>query len=544
MAVQPHHEWPIPVETVRVAHAIFPAGNPYLAFRATLGMVYQDALFTSLFSRRGQPAESPARLALVLVLQCAEGLSDRQAADAVRTRIDWKYVLGLDVTDPGFDASVLCEFRRRLLSSDAEALLLDRLLEHARSAHLLQPRGRQRTDSTRVLAAIQHVNRLECIGETMRQTLNVLAVADPAWLQGWVPAAWFERYGRRFAEFRLPQARAARYALAATIGTDGFLLLTALNDPTTPAGLRDLPAVQILWEVWRQQFYAFAGTAQWRSAEDCPPANRLINSPYDPDARCAKKRRASWVGSKIHLTETGEPDHPHLITAVQTTGPALPDHQILPELHAQLQQRTGPPTEHIVDAGYMTGDDVVQSLARGVSLLGPIINDFSWQARAEGGFAVAAFTVDWNQERVVCPQGHASRSWKPYIDRYDRSVIAVQFAPAVCRACPVQADCTRAAGRKLTLQAREHHETMLAIRRRQSTTEFQQAYAVRAGIEGTISQAVHRCEMRRARYRGQAKVHLQAVLTAAALNVTRIGAWLLGTPLARSRQSAFTRLAA
>lgn len=543
MSLHPLDDWTIPADTAQVTRAIFPHGSPYVVFRDTVGTIYHDTDFADLFPRRGQPAASPGRLALVLILQFAEGLSDRQAADAVRTRIDWKYVLGLDLADPGFDASVLCEFRQRLLTSDLERLLLDRLLDQARTAQLLQPRGRQRTDSTRVLAAIQHVNRLECIGETMRQALNVLATAVPTWLQSWVPAVWFERYSRRFEEFRLPQPRAARYALASTIGTDGFQLLTMLAAPSAPPGLRDLPAIQILWEVWRQQFYALRETAQWRSAEDCPPASRLINSPYDPEAHFAKKRRTSWVGYKVHLTETCEPDYPHLITAVQTTGPALPDHQVLPELHTQLAARTGLPTEHVVDAGYMTGDDVVQSLARGVPLLGPIIKDWSWQARANAGFDVSVFTVDWEQRRVQCPQGQWSRAWSPYIDHLQRAVITVQFPASICQNCPVRTACTRTKGRRLTLQAHEHHETMMAIRRRQSTEDFRKAYAVRAGIEGTMSQAVHRSGLRRARYRGHAKLHLQAVVTAAALNVVRMGEWLLGTPFARTRRSAFARLA-
>src|SRR5215510_9137947 len=126
-----------------------------------LGTIDQDAQFAALFPRRGQPAEAPARLALVTVLQFAEGFSDRQAADAVRGRIDWKYILGLELTDPGFDHTVLSEFRTRLLTGGAERLLLDTLLTRLRAQGLLKPRGRQRTDSTHILAAIRVLNRLE-----------------------------------------------------------------------------------------------------------------------------------------------------------------------------------------------------------------------------------------------------------------------------------------------------------------------------------------------------------------------------------------------
>ncbi|HEX2136546.1 MAG TPA: transposase, partial [Microvirga sp.] len=184
---------PVPEETARVARAAFPKGTLYLTLRDELGPLYDDDLFVDLFPSRGQPAEAPWRLALVTVLQFAENLPDRQAADAVRGRIDWKYLLGLELTDPSFDSSVLCEFRARLLAGSAEQRLLDRLLTLARERGLLKARGRQRTDSTHVLAAIHVLNRLECIGETLRHALTSLAVAVPEWLRAQVPADWYER---------------------------------------------------------------------------------------------------------------------------------------------------------------------------------------------------------------------------------------------------------------------------------------------------------------------------------------------------------------
>src|SRR4029453_6273905 len=119
----------------------------------------------------------PARLALATVLQFAEGLSDRQAADAVRSRIDWKYVLGLELTDPGFHHTVLSEFRTRLVTGEVETLLLDALLTVASAQGLLKARGRQRTDSTHVVGAIRVLNRLEGGGEKPRPAPNRLAGA-------------------------------------------------------------------------------------------------------------------------------------------------------------------------------------------------------------------------------------------------------------------------------------------------------------------------------------------------------------------------------
>src|ERR1700704_4553774 len=158
-----------------------------MQMRDTLGPLYDDHQFVALFSSTGQPAEAPARLALVLVLQCAEGLSDRQAADAIRGRIDWKYALALELTDPGFDHTVLSEFRSRLVQGQAELRLLDTLLERCRELGLIRDRGRQRPDSTHVLAAVRVLNRLERVGETMRAALNSLAVVAPDWLRAVAP---------------------------------------------------------------------------------------------------------------------------------------------------------------------------------------------------------------------------------------------------------------------------------------------------------------------------------------------------------------------
>ena len=174
----------LPDGTARVARAAFPKGNAYLRLADALGPIFHNPDFADLYSTVGQPAEDPAQLALVTLFQFAEGLTDRQAADAVRARIDWKYALALPLDDDGFDASVLVEFRARLLVGSAEQRLFEMVLTCLKEQGFVKARGKQRTDSTHVLAAIHVLNRLECVGETLRHTLNVLATAAPAWLQG------------------------------------------------------------------------------------------------------------------------------------------------------------------------------------------------------------------------------------------------------------------------------------------------------------------------------------------------------------------------
>lgn len=195
MSLQAQPVPPIPAETVRVAQAAFPKGNVYLQMRDQLGELYRDQDFALLYPQRGQPTESPWRLALISVMQFMENLSDRQAEEAVRARIDWKCALSLELTDTGFDFSVLSEFRSRLITGGQEAQLLNRLLEQCQAKGWLKARGKQRSDSTHVLAAIRAVHRFECVGETLRHALNSLATVAPDWLEQVVHPEWFERYG-------------------------------------------------------------------------------------------------------------------------------------------------------------------------------------------------------------------------------------------------------------------------------------------------------------------------------------------------------------
>jgi transposase len=331
---------PVPDETARIAHAAFPKGNVYLRLRDAIGSLYTDEAFADLFPKHGRPAEAPWRLAVITVFQFAESLSDRQTADAVRARVDWKYLLGLPIEDAGFDASVLCEFRARLLEGSAEHRLLDVLLERFHDHGLLKARGRQRTDSTHVLSAVRALTRLQCVGETMRHALNSVATAAPNWLQPRIQSEWIERYDHQLDEYRLPKKETERTALAAVIGADGFELLKAIYTPEAPNWLREVPAVETLRRVWLQQYYALAaGPIRWRSPDDSPPAHLLINSPYDPDARYGGKRDLTWVGYKVHLTETCDPDEPHVVTHVETTLATTHDGQVVEAIHADLARK-------------------------------------------------------------------------------------------------------------------------------------------------------------------------------------------------------------
>ena len=276
MSLRPSLAGAVPASTAIVARAAFPRGNPYLRLRDTFGPVFTDQQFATLFPSHGQPAEAPWRLALVTLLQFAENLSDRRAADAARSRIDWKYLLGLELADPGFDASVLSEFRSRLAAGSAEALLLDTLLALCREQKLLVPRGRQRTDSTHVLGAVRSLNRLGCAIETLRAALNALAIAAPEWLRVHADPAWTDRYAKPADDYDIPLGETARRACAEGIGRDGHALLAATTAPDAPAWLREVPAVMLLRRVWMQNSLLAPAKAGEQQETDGPGEDGML----------------------------------------------------------------------------------------------------------------------------------------------------------------------------------------------------------------------------------------------------------------------------
>lgn len=282
--------------------------------RDAFGTLFSDEDFTSLFPTRGQPALAPWRLALVTVFQFLENLTDRQAADAVRGRVDWKYALSLELDDHGFDFSVLSEFRDRLIAGNSEQLLFDKLLEHSKAKGLIRERGKQRTDSTYVLANLRVMNRAELVGETLWAALNELAEVDPGWLHDVAQPEWFERYRHRVEEYRLPKSKAARDVYVLTGGNDGFALLDAL-DKTSSEKHITLDKVQTLRAVWDRHYERKGDRVRWREGAELSWAAQALESPYDPEAKYSAKRGREWVGYKVHVTESCAKHCPHSKTS-------------------------------------------------------------------------------------------------------------------------------------------------------------------------------------------------------------------------------------
>ena len=534
----------IPEETARVARVVFPKGCLAMRVRDTLGPVFADAEFEDLFPVRGRPAVSPARLALVSVLQFAEGLTDRQAAHAVRARLDWKYALSLELTDTGFDFSVLSEFRTRLVEADAGRMVFDAVLEAAGKAGLVKAGGRQRTDATHVLAAAKDLNRLEFVVETMRAALNEIAVAAGDWLGTVAATEWFDRYSARPEDVRFPSRWAARVAHGDQCGVDGMVLLEAVWSNSAPSGLKHLPAVEFLRRAWVQQFQHIDGVVRWREKKDLPPGMIRLCTPHEPETRTGAKRNLGWSGYKVHLSEICEPDAPHLIAHVHTTPSPVRDDAVLEDIHAALSDRGLLPDEHLVDTGYVDAEQILlANRDHGVVLVGPV-KSTSVTGQVTGEFFDNThFAVDWDEQQAVCPGGPSSVHWRAAQSHRGTPVTRIRFAARHCGPCELRASCTNAkTGRNLTLRPKAEHDILRQARIEQETDHWRRRYGHRAGVEGTISQGVKAFGLRRSRYRGLAKTRLQHHLTGAAVNLARLDAWITGWPLAPTRVSPFAAL--
>src|SRR6266853_1313312 len=346
MSLKSHGLEPIPEETRRLVERLCPKGTTVTQLRDALGPIYSDEHFAHLFPKRGRAAEAPWRLALVTVLKAIEGLTDRQAAECVRTRIDWLYALALPLDDPGFDYTILTDFRQRLLAAQAQELILDPILQLCRQRGWLKAGGKQRTDATAVLARVRALSSLESVGEGMRAALNALAEQDPDWLSAHLNPEWFDRYVHRFELARFPKAETERTLLREQVGQDVAQLLAALDQPQTPQAVREMAEGALLRQLFAQHYEQRGQQIHWRDGPAVSNEDRIV-SPYDPEARASRKRDTVWLGYKVHLTETcdQDPGCPHLITHVETTVATLQDTEVLAPIQEHLRAKEVAPAE-------------------------------------------------------------------------------------------------------------------------------------------------------------------------------------------------------
>ncbi|WP_449203877.1 IS1182 family transposase [Streptomyces sp. HJ7] len=490
-----------------------------MAIRDHLDGLWSDEDFVEWYPRDGKPGLSPAQLATVCVLQFLMELSDRQAAEAVRCRIDYKYALAMELDDPGFHHSVLTDFRERLAEDGRADKLLDLALERIKAVGLVRERGRQRTDSTHILAAVRDLTRLELVTEAMRAALEELARQAPQELVGLVTEDWGRRYGRAARLGKNPTRPKTRIK---DTGNDAYLLLRYVRRYLR--GLWEGPQIQALRQIFLQNYFIDGrGAVRWRLPAETglPPSAIAIVSPYDLTARYARRGENRWKGFQAHVTETCDDDAVNIITDVTTAPAPVYDAKTLPTIHTRLKHRNLLPAEHLVDGGY-TSVPLRERASREheITLVGPVRRKSTRKSRKGNVFDRAAFTIDWDRQKVTCPGEKQSISWATFASI--APYVQVKFSKVDCGQCPMKTACTRSSHRLLTFLPQQLNELQAEARGEQETHQWKARYGMRAGIESTINEFVNGHGMRQCRYRSADKAHVQHVLTGIAVNLERI----------------------
>jgi transposase len=528
MCLKVQEPWSMPSETERIGRALLKKDNAYRLIGDKLFANISEQEFAELYPSEGQPGLSPVILAFVTVFQFIEKLPDRQAAESLRMRLDWKYALHLPLEYEGFNFSVLSEFRDRLIEGQAEGRVFEKLVAQIRALGLIKERGKQRSDSIAMLTKVRWLSRLEVAVETLRLAVVSLVKTNREWSEEILPPSWEDKYGERFVMQRYTEKEWQEYE--ANIGNDGQWLLKRLGDGSAPAGLQELSEVKLLQTVWAQQFRVQAGQLVFKELKKYDGQTQIV-TPHDPEAQYSRKRHSEWIGSKVQVTDTDDEGYPHIITDIVSTESNLTDYEALPHIQKRLTQRQCKPGEHYVDAGYMSGFNLANSQDQQIDLIGPLVSAVTAQDLMAEGVTQAQFQVDLQKKSVTCPQGHQARS-----PVQTKKGLCFQFRTQDCDACPLRSRCC--AGKQgRTIRISDYYEVRQQAYQRQKTQAFKQDYAQhRSGVEGSLSALTRGNGMRLSRYIGQKKRNLQALFTGCAANLQRTARWLAGyRPQARHK---------
>ena len=516
-------------ETAMMMEELFPAKDRYRLFRERIMPVLwkvREELCELYDARQGRPAIEPTVMAGITVLQYMERLPDRQAAEQVRLNLGWKYALELELDHEGIHPTSLTVFRQRLVEGGKASVVFEGVLEALQDAGLVKQRNRQRLDSTHIVGNVAQMSRLEVVRESIRLALE--AVDRKAY--GRRPtewAQWKERYCGSSVHYRGESVEGLKAKLAQA-GTDGYGLLDWAM--TQRRVVRAHEKVQLLARVLAEQF-----ERDDADEDDVRPRRTegagVVKNPHDPEAEWARKSadvRSQWTGYKVQVAETvrdgdeakpkGEPTDQFIVDVTTTTATTSDKEGLEQSLQAQAERGLEPPTEHFVDAAYVSGANLAAAQANGGELVGPMQHS----PTAKDQYAVEAFEIDTEAKTAVCPAGRRSTQCSVINDRHQQRAYYRFEWGAQCDTCPQRNACTRSGSGRRMVSVGLHHMLVQARRNEATTPEFQRRMRARNGIEGTISELT-RNGMRRTRYRGLAKTSLANYFHATACNVKR---WL------------------
>ena len=484
--------------------------NPYhIIGNQLFSFISWDEL-ASMYSNIGRPSINPVILSLVTIFQFLENIPDRIAAQWVEVRLDWKYALHLSIDDHGFHYSDLCNFRKRLLHHGKESLIFEQLLKEIKSLGFLRKHSNQRTDSTHVLAVVRHLSRLENLSEGLRVSLKAIEKADVTFYAAKIPAVYREHWSKPLNDYTMTDDE--RKEALERVGQDIHWLLDFLK--TNKESFLRLPELEVLQTLFSQQFTIEFQRIQPR--KETTDGKEKIQTPHDPEARYSTKRGKSWTGYKEHVTETAnEKGEVNFVTDITTTNACEQDSETLPQIQQNLEERDLKPEQQFVDKGYTTGDNLADSQENGIELTGEV-NELN----NKGLYTADEFTIDYESKTATCPAGCTSCLWRELESGKHQGEVQISFGQQ-CQDCLQRDKCTRnKAGRKLRLH--RHYQLLKARREESKTASFKEAMKRRPPVEGTLSEMVRAHGLRRSRYRGLLKTHLQNLMIGTAVNLKRL----------------------
>ena len=507
-----------------LAENLFDERDPYELFRREVlpALEAQRPKLGALYcADNGRPPVDPVLVAGMTLLQFMEKAPDRQAVERLRMHLGWKHALGLAVDYAGFHPTTLVNFRQRLLAHQQNRLVFDALLQGLEGQGLIPRHGKQRLDSTHILAHVARMSRLEKTRETVRLFLEMLERAgrleelpDGVALQ------------ERYLDSDVLWHKLSKETLAQKFRQTGQDMQALLAWVEKHEDLRAQEKAQLLQRVFREQFEVTPAGPAVRKQED----SGTVQNPHDPQAQWAAKdqdKTKTWVGYKAQIAETvpettgpkapGEPT-PAFLTEVTTTEAIVSDLEGRERVEQQQEQHgLGRADTLYVDTAYVTDDTLAQAAQEGRSLRGP-----AHAACNTSGdlFTAEAFDVSVVRRQAVCPAGHTSTQCSRLEDQQTGEVTYRFEWSYHCDACPLQTQCTKARSGRRMLVVGQHHDHLQARRREMPTEAFRHEMRRRNGIEGTISEFI-RTGARRTRYRGLAKTALANYFHGAAVNAKR-----------------------
>jgi hypothetical protein len=480
-------------------------------------------LLKAYCAKNGRPAIEPVLLLGVSLLQYSEGASDREALELLRYHTGWALALNCAVGEQSFHPTVLVHFRQRMIEHQQSTLAFSTILDGLVAEGLVDPRSKQRLDSTQMMGLLSKMSRLECVRETLRLALEELEKSSSKFAP---PAFWnelSERYLQSKVDYRTPVSVLKMKMEQA--GTDSSRLLEwigQLSDSTIAQGQQ----VQLLERVFKENFEFTADkTLQQREAQ--PPG--AVHNPYEPEAQWAAKgtgkHKKEHIGYKVQVAETvkevqlqaGEPTQ-NFITSVVTQD-AIGSDEAGQKLVEQEQAALGlekPPVLY-VDGAYVSAQKLAEAKVEGRELIGPA----QPAPKKEGKFSVEDFQINVEERKAICPAGKENTQCSRLVEETTGKVsYRIEFSTH-CHECPLRDQCVGENQKHRTILVGEHHSHLQARRKEQKSEAFQEKTKNRNALEGTQSELVRGHGLRRARYRGKAKARLQNYLIGAACNAKR-----------------------